>query len=194
MNPAAVLTIMYAPCAYAHPEHRSIAGVDLGRLPGAVANQLLIDHHGFDTRIDFDFSLDHEAKRYIDYWIHLPRICFLMGIQCLRTALVEQARYLRLDPLAQRFLCLPLRPVQAGTRMQEPNDTNVLAAGSACVAAVFRRFPEPLRQRLPLLFPKAFEPHLHDQLNGDPSDCIGWHPSLFSFAVNYALLDYPTAA
>ena len=31
MNPAALLKIMYAPCAYAHPEHRSIDGVGLAR-------------------------------------------------------------------------------------------------------------------------------------------------------------------
>ena len=194
MNPAALLKIMYAPCAYAHPEHRSIDGVGLEHVPDSVANQLLIDHYGLDTRIDFDLRSDSEAKQCLDYWVHLPRICFLMGIQCLRSVLVAQARYLRLDPLAQRFLCLPLRPVQAAPRVAEPDGTHILAAGSACVAAVLRRFPEPLRQRLPLLFPKAFEPHLRDQLSRDPSHRIGWHPSLFSFAVNYALLDYPSAA
>jgi type III secretion system OrgA/MxiK family protein len=194
MNPAALLKIMYAPCAYAHPEHRTIAGVDLDRVPASAANQLLIDHYALDTRIDFDLRADPEAARCLDSWIHLRRICFLMGVQCLRTALVERARYLRLDPLAQRFLCLPLRPVQAAPCVAEPDGTQILAAGSACVAAVFRRFPEPLRQRLPLLFPKAFEPHLRDQLHGGPSHRVGWHPSLFSFAVNYALLDYPSAA
>lgn len=194
MSPAMILSIMYGPYGYAHPDHRMVADVDLVQLPVNMANQLLIDHHGLATGIDFNVNVDLTTQQCLHHWTRLPRICYLMGVQIMRTALVECSRYLHLDQVSQQFLCLPLRPTSSRAHADEPDDMAILAAGVSSIAAVLRRLPQPLQQRLPLLFPRDFATRLSGQLQGKRNSCTEWYPSLFSFAVNYALLDPATAA
>src|SRR5690348_16335275 len=85
MSPVALLRIMYAPLDYAHPDYRTIADIDLLRLPPRLANQLLLDHYGFANKIDFDLDTNADARQCLNHWARLPRICHLMGVQCLRT-------------------------------------------------------------------------------------------------------------
>lgn len=194
MSPATILSIMYGPYGYAHPDHRKVADVDLMQLPVNMANQLLIDHHGLTTGIDFDVNVDLATQQCLHHWARLPRICYLMGVQSMRTALVECSRYLHLDQVSQQFLCLPLRPTPSRVHADEPDDMAILAAGVSSIAAVLRCLPQPLQQRLPLLFPRDFATRLSGQLQGKRNSRAEWYPSLFSFAVNYALLDPATAA
>lgn len=190
MNPVALMRVMYAPLAYAHTEHRTLAGTALERLPASVANQLLIDHHSLDTRIEFDLHADEDAQRCIERWNALPRVCFLMGAHRLRAALIEQGRYPRLDRLCQQFLCLPLPAAPAVPGMAMPDDFTLLGCGAQCAAPVFRRLPRPVRQRVPLLFSKTLWPRLDALMNGNhTADGPRWHPSLFSFAMTYAQLE-----
>ncbi|RWA54570.1 hypothetical protein AU476_09600 [Cupriavidus sp. UYMSc13B] len=102
------MKIMYAPYEYAHPDHRNLCGVALDQLPLGIANQLMIEAHALETRINFMIVDNPQLQQCIAHWCHLPRICFLMGARRLRAVLVEQGRYLHLDPLAQRFACLPV--------------------------------------------------------------------------------------
>ncbi|KVD78002.1 hypothetical protein WS62_29700 [Burkholderia sp. ABCPW 14] len=195
MNPVTVLNIMYAPYAYAHPERSALPAIALDRCPASIANQLLIDHYGLETRIDFEPNIDSVARRCLDHWKRLPRICFLIGVRRLRAALIEQRRYFDLDPIAQRFMCVPLQAdATAAPRSPRASDVDVLAAGIECIAAPLARLPSALRQRVPLLYPKAFDPlrqirHAGGQI---ATDDASWNPSLFSLAVNYALVDHST--
>ncbi|MDN7674936.1 type III secretion apparatus protein OrgA/MxiK [Burkholderia oklahomensis] len=190
MNQHALMQVMYGPLGYAHPDHRTVAGIELARMPSDTANQWLIDHHRLDTAIDFDWRDAPFARRCIDHWARLPRIAFLIGVQRLRVPLVEHGRYVRLDPSSQRFLCVPLAAVPKAACAGAPDDDAVVAAGSACIAAALRDAPRALRQRLPLLFPRAHATRLDSELGHARDDArVVWSPTLFSFAVNHALLD-----
>ncbi|WP_175919820.1 type III secretion apparatus protein OrgA/MxiK [Burkholderia pyrrocinia] len=190
MNPHALIQVIYGPLGYAHPDHRTIDGVDLARMPADIANQWLIDHHRLDTAIDFDWRAAPLATPCVDHWARLPRIAFLIGVQRLRVALVEHGRYVRLDASSQRFLCVPLAAVPKAACAGAPDDDAIAAAGAACVAAALRAAPRALRQRLPLLFPRAHATRLASELDDTRGDArVACSPTLFSFAVNYALLD-----
>ncbi|AOJ73549.1 MULTISPECIES: type III secretion apparatus protein OrgA/MxiK [Burkholderia] len=194
MNPHALVNVMYGPFGYAHPEYRTIAGVDLTNLPADIANQLMIDRLRLDTKIDFDLGEAPVARQCVNHWTHLPRVCFLIGVQRLRTALVEHCRYMHLDPTSQRFLCLPLHAVPKVECADSPDDDTIVAAGSACLAGELQHAPRALRQRLPLLFPRAYAKRLEIHLDGAHDVRAAWHATLFSFALNYALLDTATAS
>ncbi|AOJ10149.1 type III secretion apparatus protein OrgA/MxiK [Burkholderia mayonis] len=190
MNPHALMQVMYGPLGYAHPDHRTIAGVALARVPADVANQWLIDHHRLDTAIDADWHSAPLARSCVDHWARLRRIAFLIGVQRLRAALVEHGRYVRLDPSSQRFLCMPLAAVPKAACASAPDDDAIVAAGAACIAAALRDAPRALHQRLPLLFPRAHAARLASELGGARDDArAAWSPTLFSFAMNHALLD-----
>ena len=192
MSPATLLSVMYAPLTYVHQDHRMIADIDLLRLPPEMANQLLLHHHGLANEIDFDLRSDAEAKQCLDHWTYLPRVCYLMGVHCLRAALLERACYLSLDPISKRFLCLPLRAVPRVRPTDKLDDLTIVATGVGVIAQVLQRLSLPLRQRLPLLFPRAVCAHLDTLLGEARSPQGSEYPSLFSFAMNYALLDTPT--
>lgn len=188
IDPIIVMRILYGPYAYAHTDRRTIDGVDLARLPAGMANQRLIDHHRLDTHFDFAMPDGAAARRCVRYWAHLPRICFLMGLQCLRAALVQTPRHVHLDPLAQQFICLPVSFVPRFSSSDTPDDADILAAGAACLASVLQDFPRPFRQRFSLLFSREQAA----RMKALPSDGSAFPSSLFSFAVHYALLT-PTA-
>lgn len=190
MNPLALMRVMYGPLGYAHPDHRTITGVDLARMPADVANQWLIDHHRLDTAIDFDWRGAPRAAPCVDHWARLPRIAYLIGVQRLRAALVERGRYVRLDASSQRFLCMPLAAVPKAACAGMPDEDAIVAAGAACLTAALHDAPRALRQRLPLLFPRAHAARLASGLDGAHDDArAAWSSSLFSFAVNHALLE-----
>ncbi|AOJ09964.1 type III secretion apparatus protein OrgA/MxiK [Burkholderia mayonis] len=190
MNPHALMHVIYGPFVYAHPDHRTVDGVDLARVPAGIANQWMIDRYHLDTAIDFDLQDVPLARTCIDHWVRLPRIAFLIGVQRLRAALVEHGRYVHLDPSSQRFLCVPHAAVPKAECTGLPGDDAIIAAGAACIAAALRDAPRALRQRLPLLFPRPHAARLAAELDGARDNTCTVCPStLFSFAVNHALLE-----
>ncbi|SIT45002.1 Oxygen-regulated invasion protein OrgA [Paraburkholderia ribeironis] len=189
VNHSALMGIMYGPYDYVHPDRRRADGVALDQLPRSIANQLLIERHALDTRINFALPDDPYLQRCVAHWSRLPRICFLMGVRRLRATLVEQRRYLRLDPLAQRFASVPVAVDVAISEDPEPDDTDVLAAGMATMSVALRRLPKPLLPRLALLFPQRFELELWKRLEHQAELAGIWNPSLFIFAVSHALLE-----
>ncbi|KVM73939.1 hypothetical protein WJ60_06410 [Burkholderia ubonensis] len=192
MNPIQLLNIMYAPCSFAHREHRMLGELDLDRLPARVANQMLIDHYRLDTRIDFDVTSPPQTRQCIEHWPRLPRVCFLMGIQCLRASLIEHARYLHLDAASQRFFQMPMltHPDRSSLRASPPDELDIQCAGAKCLAAVARPLPHALKARIPLLFPKILEPDLRERLHGRVTEPVGWQLPLFLFALTYAGVEH----
>ncbi len=189
MNHFGLLGIMYGPYDYVHSDRRRATGVALDQLPRSIANQLLIERHALDTRIDFTLPDDPYLHRCVAHWSRLPRICFLMGVRRLRATLVEQRRYLRLDPIAQRFASVPVAVDVAISEDLEPDDIDVLAAGMITMSVALRLLPKPLLPRLALLFPQRFERELWKRLERRAESAGIWNPSLFISAVTYALLE-----
>lgn len=186
MNPRALFSILYAPLRYTDPDHHQLHGLDLTRLPKSLANQWLIEHWALPVSCDFAFRHDPDIITCVRSWSHLRRICYLLGLLRVRTPLIEQAWYPRLDELARQFLLIRVPAVptmDAGIRLQE---SDIFAAGSACLAPVFRRMPPALRARLPLLFPSSVTRSLTEQLR-NPSTDTAIPPFLFSLAHHYAL-------
>ncbi|AJC22370.1 type III secretion apparatus protein OrgA/MxiK [Pandoraea pulmonicola] len=194
MNPTVLLNILYAPLSYAHVDHQSVEGVDLAQMPASAANQKLIDLHGLPTGLDPSADLDQDAERCLDHWARLPRISFLMGVQRLRTALIEERCYLSLDPSSQRFLCLPLRTPQVASGDWPMNHDGLVSVGLASLAPVLRRLPSSFRARLPLLFPRAIDPWLRALVEEKPNRQSDWLPLLFSFAIAHATHEPATAS
>jgi len=198
MSPAALLRIMYSPLDYAHADYRTIADIDLRGLPPSVANQLLLDHYGFSNKIDFGLDLDRDAqvRECLNHWARLPRIGYLMGVQLLRTALLECGAYPRLDAVSKRFLCLPLSGLPHASLVEKLDDPTIAITGVDAISSVLRRFAPALRERLPLLFPQALRGRFDKLLTEAhcPPGRDSYYPSLFFFAVNYALFDSSTAA
>ncbi|MEX3846708.1 type III secretion apparatus protein OrgA/MxiK [Paraburkholderia sp. BR10882] len=188
VNRSALMGIMYGPYDYIDPDRRRATGGALGQLPRSIANQFLIERNALDTRIDFTLPDDPYLHLCITHWSRLPRICFLMGVRRLRATLVEQRRYLHLDPIAQRFASVPVAVEAAISEDLGPDDSNVLAAGMATMSSALRCLPKPLLPRLALLFPQAFELELGKQIERNVESASIWNPSLFIFAVRYALL------
>ncbi|VVE37132.1 Oxygen-regulated invasion protein OrgA [Pandoraea horticolens] len=187
MNPTMLLNILYAPLSYAHVDHQCIEGVDLAHMPASAANQKLIDLHQLPTGLDLSADMDQNAKQCLDHWARLPRISFLMGVQRLRTALIEERRYLSLDPLSQRFLCLPLRTPQVVSGNWPMNRDGLVSVGLSSLAPALRRLPSSFRARLPLLFPRSIDPWLRVLIEEKPNRQSEWLPLLFSFATAYAI-------
>ncbi len=183
------MQVMYGPLGYAHADHRTIADIDLARLPADLANQWIIDHHRLDTALDFDWRDAPFVRACVDHWAHLPRVAFLIGVQRLRATLVAHGRYAWLDPAGRRFLCLPIPAVPNATCTGAPDDRAILAAGAASLAGALRDAPRALRQRLPLLFPRACAPSPAAGLDAFRDAHDACPPTLFSFAMNHALLD-----
>ncbi|MGF6265252.1 type III secretion system OrgA/MxiK family protein [Paraburkholderia youngii] len=180
---------MYGPYDYIHPDRRRATGVALDQLPRSVVNQLLIERNALDTCIDFKLPDNPYLQLCVAHWSRLPRICFLMGARRLRAALVEQRRYLHLDRIAQRFACMPVAIEAAASEDPGPDDSDVLSAGIATMAIALRRLPKPLLPRLALLFPQTFEFELWKRLEHRVESAATWNPSLFTFAIRYALLE-----
>ncbi|WZV79564.1 type III secretion apparatus protein OrgA/MxiK [Burkholderia pseudomallei] len=190
MNPLALMRVMYGPLGYAHPDHRTIADVDLARMPADVANQWLIDHHRLDTAIDFDWRGAPRAAPCVDHWARLPRIAYLIGVQRLRAALVERGRYVRLDASSQRLSVhaargrAESRVRRHARRRRDRRGRHRVPHGRAARRAA-RAAPAPA-----LLFPRAHAARLASGLDGAHDDArAAWSSSLFSFAVNHALLE-----
>ncbi len=57
------------------------------------------------------------------------------------------------------------------------------------MSVALRHLPKPLLHRLVLLFRQSFEPALRKRLDGQKEPTDRWNPSLFSFAVSYAILE-----
>ena len=195
MDAVVLLSLMYAPADYAHPDHLPAGAPEA--LPAALVHQWLIDRHGLSTRIDAVPSADPLADRCVAHWRRLPRICLLMGARHRRAALLDARRYWQLDPPCRRFLALPLAGADLGVRRRDDgnhgddcSNANLLTTGAALLAPAFRRLTPALRQRLPLLFPRA----AYDAVRAvslSSSDAAGDAVDLplFCFAIRYARLD-----
>ncbi|WP_175924628.1 type III secretion apparatus protein OrgA/MxiK [Burkholderia latens] len=181
-----LLPILYAPYRYTHPEYHRLYGLDLARLPESVANKWLIEHWALPTALEFDFDKDPEIATCVQSWAHLRRICFLIGALRLRSAIIEQAWYPKLDRLARQFLVIPAPVVPAARASAQLQATDIYAAGSAGLATVFRRMPDALRCRLPLLFPLGVASRLAAQLKTREDD-FAFPPFVFSLAHRYAV-------
>ncbi|KVT54034.1 hypothetical protein WK55_22130 [Burkholderia ubonensis] len=186
MNVLTLVPILFAPYRYAHPDHRRFDGLDLTQLSESLANQWLIDRWALPADLAFDFEHDPEVATCVQYWIQLPRICYLIGLLRLRREIVEQAWYPCLDALARQFLLIPALVVPAAHAIEPLRESDVFAAGAACCAAVFRRMPVALRARLPLLFPVSLAAGLARQLDNPQSD-VAIPPFIFSLAHRYAV-------
>lgn len=195
MKPSAqLLSVMYAPCLYTHADHWPS---EMHQMPSGIANRRLIELHGLDTRLDFDIPDDPLLAQCVDHWARLPRVCELIGVQCLRSTLMHAPRYARLDPICRRFLSLPLpvvrtyrdRPVTA-----LPNDGQpmaVVAAGLAYVEARLARLPAALSQRFRLLFPSELTTRIPRPTAAGSQPCAApaLNITLFRQAVSHALLE-----
>ncbi|EDT05173.1 type III secretion apparatus protein OrgA/MxiK [Burkholderia ambifaria IOP40-10] len=183
---AHLFSILYAPYRYAHPEHRQLRGFDLAQLAEPLANQWLIEHWALPNDMDFDFDRDPEVATCVQWWAHLRRICYLIGVLRLRSPIIEQAWYPKLDALARQFLQVPAPALPAAESPLRLEQADIYAAGSAGFAAVFRRMPAALRLRLPLLFPAHAAERVTSQLRAQ-EDTIVFPPFVFSLAHRYAL-------
>lgn len=194
MSMHGILRVMYGPLDYAHPHHRVIDGVNLACLPAPLANQWIIDHHCLDVTIPVDWCAAPLVRQCVSNWAHLPRVGFLIGVQLLRAALVEDGWYPQLDASSQRFLCLPLPCVPKIPWLGASHDHMIFFTGLGFIASMLRDAPLALRQRLPLLFPPSNTPHLAVELcNYDHASTASAY-SLFSFAMNHALLEATAVA
>ncbi|WP_407973161.1 type III secretion apparatus protein OrgA/MxiK (plasmid) [Burkholderia pyrrocinia] len=178
--------ILYAPYRYAHPEHRQLHGFNLAQLAEPLANRWLIEHWALPTDMEFDFERDPEVTTCVQWWGHLRRICYLIGVLRLRSTIIEQAWYPKLDSLARQFLQVPTPALPAAEPPPQLQQADIYAAGSAGFATVFRRMPAALRLRLPLLFPVDAAERLASQLRAH-EDTIAFPPFVFSLAHRYAL-------
>ncbi|ONC26359.1 hypothetical protein AQ914_04570 [Burkholderia pseudomallei] len=210
---AQLLNIMYAPRLYVHPGHLPPACTPGADLPADIVNQKLIETHGLETRIEFSMPADPLVARCVQHWMRLPRICLLIGAHSLRSVLIQASRFAKLDAICRQFLCLPLpvfpvedasgapnsvtAPLRARCENNEiasidPIDEEVIVeAGLVQMGSLLQRLPPALRQRLALLFSPALQPcvlRFASEEQASPQTPDGLNVSVFSYAVNYALL------
>lgn len=143
--------MMFDPVSYIHPGHFALPESLSSPRQRAVVNEILIVALGLDTHWPFD-RVGIAERAWLLNWRRLPQVAYLMGCQALKAGLCRRAALLSLPAWATAFARLPLLEPTSPTGPHPPSHADLLAEGFSRLTAMAAPLPEPVRQRLPLLF------------------------------------------
>ncbi|QDH57953.1 type III secretion apparatus protein OrgA/MxiK [Pandoraea pnomenusa] len=170
-------TMMFDPVSYIHAAHFVYPARFASPRQRAVINEMLIAGFHLDVHWPFD-HVGMAERPWVLNWRRLPQVAYLMGCQARKASLCRRAALLRLPAWAFAFTQLPVLDAAPSIHSRPPSDGDLLAEGFARLMALAASLRAPLRQRLPLLFPRI------DPCAGDLPD--SFDVRLFVTALQYA--------
>ncbi|VVE63600.1 Oxygen-regulated invasion protein OrgA [Pandoraea captiosa] len=170
-------TMMFDPASYIHAARFVYPAQFSSPRQRAVINEMLL--RGF--RLDSHWPLDQIGiveRPWVLNWRRLPQVAYLMGCQARKASLCRRAALLRLPAWAYAYTKLPVLDATPSVTDVPPSHADLLAEGYVRLTALGASLREPLRQRLPLLFPPI------DSYAADVPDTLDVR--LFVTALQYA--------
>jgi len=152
MELSSLMHVMYGPANYAAPCWLAKAGC-AERQSRCVQNRLLVRHLALDCSCDPQWLESVAVAEFVDNWSQLRDAAIVLGLLALKAELLRSGyiRWLTSETLA--LLALPINlPVLPG-RPSSISQETLTRYGSGYVLALARDLPEPLIQRLALVFP-----------------------------------------
>jgi type III secretion system OrgA/MxiK family protein len=179
--PARWETVMFDPLAYIHRDRLRLPPCVNTPAQRAAINRMLLDGHGLTAAAAVTagatiaepaaLRLERTRKLLLKHWFQLAQIVFLLGCQSLRMELSRRGAILRMPASARAFLTFPCRHPPAAAAgatypMYATHDTRpaahldnsaLLREGMRQLRMIVGELPEPLAQRMRLLFPPDFD-------------------------------------
>ncbi|GAB3629538.1 Oxygen-regulated invasion protein OrgA [Pandoraea terrae] len=143
---------MFDPVSYIHPSR--FAAFDACKAPRQrrIINDFLIRSQGLTVHWPHE-HIGIVERLWLKHWQRLPQIAYLLGCQHHRAGLCQRGALLRLPEWAAKFALLPLIEPATSVPGKAPSHRALLVDGARRLIALASSLPEPLRQRVPLLFP-----------------------------------------
>ncbi|WP_065225736.1 type III secretion apparatus protein OrgA/MxiK [Pandoraea oxalativorans] len=145
-------TMMFDPVSYVHPVRFSYPVRFASPRQRAVINEMLIAGFRLDRHWPFD-QIGIVERPWVLNWRLLPQVAYLMGCQVHKASLCRRAALLGLPRWAYAYARLPVLDAVPSAVAAPPSHSELLGEGFVRLMALSASLREPLRQRLPLLFP-----------------------------------------
>jgi|MedtruStandDraft_1076414.scaffolds.fasta_scaffold01553_6 type III secretion system OrgA/MxiK family protein len=146
----ALQRVLFDPLSYLHPQRVQIpASLTVHPAARAAANEILL--HAYQLEVHCP-TLSPQERQWVHHWDHLPQAAYLIGCHTLRADLAWGGASLNLPAWVHSFTAIDL-PVTRPAVQSVTGHGILLKTGYSRLLAWASKLPEPLAQRLPLLFP-----------------------------------------
>ncbi|PNM27203.1 type III secretion apparatus protein OrgA/MxiK [Yersinia enterocolitica] len=149
--------ILYDPLSYLHSQRLklnfSLISTPLCR---SIVNDMIFDI--FHLTVP-NIQVNTQSRFWIHHWYNIPQIAYLIGCHASREELMWRGRILNIPLWAKDYLKIAssYAPKFSSPPGEPFTHSLILNAGYSGLISYIEGLPEPLRQRIPLLFPDCID-------------------------------------